>query len=141
MVQGISPVKITKTQLRQIIKEEVQKEAAAFGTTAAPIGGTSGLSFSGSRTSGRSRLSGSPEPEEQYPKLARMGPQKQQAITGAFRKFVSENDKLSDGQKLSDEEMKKIQDKLYKDPPFGGLQHNDIYKRTLAMLQHKLSKS
>ena len=134
-------MKITKSQLRQIIKEELQKESGAFGTYAAPISGTSGLSYSGSRTSGRPRLSGSPEPEQQYPKLAKMGPQKQQAITGAFRKFVSENDKLSDGQKLSDEEMKKIQDELYTDPPYGGLRPNDMYKRTLAMLQHKLSKS
>ena len=53
-------MKITKSQLRQIIKEEIQKEAAAFGTSGAKTAGTSGLSYSGSRTSARSRLSGSP---------------------------------------------------------------------------------
>jgi hypothetical protein len=53
-------MKITKTQLRQIIKEEIQKEAAAFGTSGAKFGGSTGHSYSGSKTSGRKPMSGSP---------------------------------------------------------------------------------
>ena len=52
-------MKITKNQLRQLIREEIQKESGAFGTYAAPTSGTSGLSYSGSRTSGRRSPSGS----------------------------------------------------------------------------------
>tara|TARA_B100000131_G_scaffold316200_1_gene355885 strand:- start:809 stop:1210 length:402 start_codon:yes stop_codon:yes gene_type:complete len=132
-------MKITKSELRKIIREEIQKEAA-FGTAGAPISGTRGLSFSGSRTAGRPKLSGSPEPEEQYPNLARLGFAKQKAYARAFGEFELENDKLPAGQKLSDEKMKKIKDDLYKDTPFGGFRDNEIYKRTLDMLRHELPK-
>ena len=133
-------MKITKSQLRQLIREEIQKESGAFGTYAAPISGTGGRSYSGSRTSGRPRMSGSPEPEAQYPNLAKLSPDRQNATRGAFRQFELENDKLPAGQKLSDEKMEDIQKELYKSPPFTGFRPIDQYKRTFAQLMYNLPK-
>jgi|10_taG_2_1085330.scaffolds.fasta_scaffold23537_2 hypothetical protein len=126
-------MKITKSQLRQLIREEIQKESGAFGTYAAPISGTGGLSYSGSKTSGRPR----PEPKtsSDLTALERAGIGKRMAAEAAWNQFLKDNPDIAN----DEEEINRIGMKLQNNPPAGGL--SGYSERVKEMLYRWAGKS